>query len=152
MALMQDASKSCHEQKLIQITAPEERLDLAAVRAKLAQARGPQFWRSLEELAASPKFEEMLHREFPRQASEWREGEKGFSRRDFLKLSAASLAFAGLAGCTKQPLEPIVPYVKQPEEMVLGKPLFFATSMPMSGYGKPLLVESHEGRPTKVEG
>ena len=149
---MQAGKKSCHEEKLIQIAAAEERLDLAQVQEKLAQARGPQFWRSLEELAATPQFEDMLHREFPRHASEWREGEKGFSRRDFLKLSAASLAFAGLAGCTKQPLEPIVPYVKQPEEMVLGKPLFFATAMTLSGYGKPLLVESHEGRPTKVEG
>jgi molybdopterin-containing oxidoreductase family iron-sulfur binding subunit len=149
---MQAGKNSCHEQKLIQIAAAEERLDLAEVREKLAQARGPQFWRSLEELAATPQFEEMLHREFPRHASEWREGEKGFSRRDFLKLSAASLAFAGLAGCTKQPLEPIVPYVKQPEEMVLGRPLFFATAMTLSGYGKPLLVESHEGRPTKIEG
>ncbi len=146
------AGKNCHQQKLIQIAAAEERLDLAAVREKLAQARGPRFWRSLEELAATPQFEDMLHREFPRHASEWREGEQGFSRRDFLKLSGASLAFAGLAGCTKQPLEPIVPYVKQPEEMVLGKPLFFATAMTLSGYGKPLLVESHEGRPTKIEG
>ena len=149
---MQDGKKSCHEQKLVQIAAAEERLDLAEVREKLAASRGPQFWRSLEELAATPQFEEMLHREFPRHASEWRDEEKGFSRRDFLKLSAASLAFAGLAGCTKQPLEPIVPYVKQPEDLVLGKPLFFATAMTLSGYGKPLLVESHEGRPTKVEG
>ena len=149
---MLDGKKSCHDQKLIQIAAAEERLELAEVREKLAQARGPKFWRSLEELAATPQFEDMLHREFPRHASEWREGEKGFSRRDFLKLSAASLAFAGFAGCTKQPLEPIVPYVRQPEEMVLGKPLFFATAMTLSGYGKPLLVESHEGRPTKIEG
>ncbi|MBZ5647736.1 MAG: TAT-variant-translocated molybdopterin oxidoreductase [Acidobacteriia bacterium] len=150
---MQDGKKpGCHDEKLIQIRAAEERLDLAAVREKLAQATGPQYWRSLEELAATPQFEEMLHREFPRHASEWREGEQGFSRRDFLKLSGASLAFAGLMGCTKQPLEPIVPYVRQPEELVLGKPLFFATAMTLSGYGKPLLVESHEGRPTKIEG
>ena len=148
---MQEGNKpGCHDEKLIQIRAAEERLDLAAVRAKLAS--GPQYWRSLEELAATPQFEEMLHREFPRHASEWREGEPDFSRRDFLKLSGASLAFAGLMGCTKQPLEPIVPYVRQPEEMVLGKPLFFATAMTLSGYGKPLLVESHEGRPTKIEG
>jgi len=150
---MQDGTKpSCHDHKLVQITAPEERLDLGAVREKLAASRGPRFWRSLEELAQTPQFEDMLHREFPRHASEWRDGEKGFSRRDFLKLSGASLAFAGLIGCTKQPLEPIVPYVKQPEELVLGKPLFFATAMTLSGYGKPLLVESHEGRPTKIEG
>ena len=64
----------------------------------------------------------MLHREFPRQASVWPEGA---SRRDFLKLMSASMALAGLSACVKQPLEPIVPYVRQPQQLVLGKPLFF---------------------------
>ncbi|HYL96448.1 MAG TPA: 4Fe-4S dicluster domain-containing protein, partial [Terriglobales bacterium] len=64
----------------------------------------------------------------------------------------ASLALAGLTSCTKQPLEPIVPYVRQPEEIVPGRPLFFATAMEMGGHARPLLVESHMGRPTKVEG
>jgi len=73
-------------------------------------------------------------------------------RRRFLQLSAASAALAGLAGCTKQPPEKIVPYVRQPEEIVPGKPLWFATSMPMGGYALPLLVESQMGRPIKVEG
>ena len=91
----------------------------------------------------------MLHREFPRQASVWPEGA---SRRDFLKLMSASMALAGLSACVKQPLEPIVPYVRQPHQLVLGKPLFFASTMPFAGYGLPVLVESHEGRPTKVEG
>src|SRR5512142_725526 len=102
---MDDGKKpSCHDYKLVQITAAEERLDLAEVRRKLEQAKGPRYWRSLEEIAETPEFVDMLHREFPRHASEWREGESGFSRRDFLKLSGASLAFAGLVGCTKQPL------------------------------------------------
>ncbi len=52
----------------------------------------------------------------------------------------------------KQPLEPIVPYVRQPSEVVLGNPLFFASAMPFGAYGSPVLVESHEGRPTKIEG
>src|SRR5262249_10997402 len=64
----------------------------------------------------------------------------------------ASLALAGLAGCTKQPLEPIVPYVVQPEKIVLGRPLYFATAFPVSGIARPVIVKSMEGRPVKVEG
>src|SRR5271157_3720959 len=104
------------------------KLELAEVRDKLGRAKsGPQYWRSLEELAQTDGFDEMMHREFPRQASAWPEGA---SRRDFMKLMSASLALAGLSACVKQPLEPIVPYVRQPDEMVLGKPLFFASAMP----------------------
>ncbi len=128
----------------------ERTLDLAAVRAKLQAKTGKQYWRSLEELAEDPHFEELLQREFPRQApSEW---DEGVDRRDFLKLMAASLAFAGLSGCGLPPREHIVPYVKQPEGMVLGKPMFFATVMPFGADAIGLLVESHEGRPTKIEG
>ncbi len=126
------------------------KLELSEVREKLSAATGPKYWRTLEELAGTPEFEEMLHREFPRQASEWT-GD-GTSRRDFLKIMSASLALAGMTACTKQPLEPIVPYVRQPEEIVPGKPLFFATSMPFSSWSAPVLAESHEGRPTKIEG
>ena len=95
-------------------------MDLAAVRAKLQSKTGKQYWRTLEELAADPQFAELLHREFPRQApSEW---DDSVDRRDFLKLMAASLAFAGLSGCGRTPEQFVVPYVKQPEGMVLGKP------------------------------
>ncbi len=126
------------------------KLELVRVQEKLARAKsGPQYWRCLEELAQTDGFVEMLHREFPRQASVWPEGA---SRRDFLKLMSASLALAGLSACVKMPLEPIVPYVRQPDEIVLGKPLFFASIMPFGAYATPVLVESHEGRPTKVEG
>src|SRR5881227_2569203 len=103
-------------------------MDLAAVRAKLQSKTGKQYWRTLEELAEDPAFEELLHREFPRQApSEW---DDSVDRRDFLKLMAASLALAGLSGCGRAPEQYIVPYVKQPDGMVPGKPLFFATAMP----------------------
>ena len=126
------------------------KMELAEVREKLSRAKsGPQFWRSLEELAQTDEFFEMLHREFPRQASVWPESA---SRRDFLKLMTASMALAGLAGCVKQPLQAIVPYVRQPNEVVLGNPLFFASAMPFGAYANPVLVESHEGRPTKIEG
>ncbi len=107
------------------------------------------YWRSLGELADTLQFREYLHREFPEQASEWNDP-KG--RRQFLKLMSASLALAGVGACTKQPPEEIVPYVKQPEDIVPGRPLFFASAMLMSGFAQPVLVESHMGRPTKIEG
>ena len=125
-------------------------LDLAAVRARLAAAgSGKKYWRSLEAVAETPEFQQWLHREYPAGASEWPEGQ---SRRDFLKLMAASFALAGVTACTRQPQEKILPYVKQPEEMVQGIPLQYATAMTIGGYATGLLVESHEGRPTKVEG
>ena len=126
-----------------------QKLELAEVRHRLSQAKGPEFWRSLDELAQTPEFEELLHREFPRQAAELPEG---VSRRGFLHLMGASLALGGLTACTRQPLERIVPYVEQPESLIPGKPMFFASSMPLDGFARPLLVESHMGRPTKVEG
>ena len=125
------------------------KLDLDAARERIAETQGPEYWRSLQELAGSPDFQEMLHREFPQGASEWLDA---VSRRGFLKLMGASLALAGMTGCTKQPLEPIVPYVKQPEEVVPGRPLFFATAFTLGGYANPILVESHLYRPTKIEG
>ncbi|HEY3569126.1 MAG TPA: TAT-variant-translocated molybdopterin oxidoreductase, partial [Thermoanaerobaculia bacterium] len=125
------------------------RLDLEEVREKLRAQKGPEFWRSLDELAGTPEFEDLLHREFPRFASEWPEG---MSRRGFLQLASASLALAGLAGCTKQPAEKIIPYVRQPEQLIPGKPLYFATAHTHAGYALGVLAESHQGRPTKIEG
>jgi molybdopterin-containing oxidoreductase family iron-sulfur binding subunit len=125
-------------------------LDLATVRAKLRSKTGKQYWRTLEELAGDPSFEELLQREFPRQApSEW---DESVDRRDFLKLMGASLALAGLSGCGRVPEQYLVPYVKQPDGMVLSEPLFFATAMTFGADAIGLLVESHEGRPTKIEG
>ena len=129
------------------------KLDLAAVRARLDGARGRDYWRSLDDLAATPDFEELLHREFPRQAIGWGEDEYSVEgRRNFLKLMGASLALGGLAACTRQPTEHIMPYVRQPEDLIPGKPLFYATGMTLSGVATGLLAESHEGRPTKIEG
>src|SRR5918998_3151091 len=124
-------------------------VSIEGVRAKLQDKRGREFWQSLEELAGSEEFEELLHREFPQGASEWDEGS---DRRTFLKLMGASLALAGLTGCSYQPPESIVPYVRQPEEIVPGKALYFATAMPFSGGATGLLVRSYMGRPVKVEG
>jgi len=122
--------------------------DLLTARQKLA-TDGPMYWRSLEELAGDPEFKERLHREFPKGASEWLDP---VSRRDFLSLMGASIALAGLTSCVKQPLEEIVPYVVQPDNIVPGKPKFYATAMTFSGYGIPLLVKSNMGHPTKIEG
>ena len=145
------SDKSCHAEAGRR-QAGAEPLRLDAVRERLRAARGPEFWRSLDELAGTGGFEEMVHREFPRQASEWVDTPDGVNRRRFLQLSTASLALAGLTGCTRQPMETIVPYVKQPEDLLPGKPQFYATAMTLGGYATGLLAESHEGRPTKVEG
>jgi MoCo/4Fe-4S cofactor protein with predicted Tat translocation signal len=123
--------------------------NLTTIQARLAKSQGQQFWRSLEELADTEEFQELLHREFPGQASGWTDL---VSRRNFLKLMGASLALAGLTACSGQPPEKIVPYVRAPEEFVPGTPLFFATAMSLSGYASGLLVQSHLGRPTKIEG
>jgi MoCo/4Fe-4S cofactor protein with predicted Tat translocation signal len=124
-------------------------LDLASVRQRLADKQGKQYWRTLEELSEDPHFADLMHREFPRAASEW---DESVDRRDFLKLMGASLALAGMAGCGANDEPHIVPYVRQPEGMILGKPQHYATVMPFGGDALGLLVESHEGRPTKIEG
>jgi molybdopterin-containing oxidoreductase family iron-sulfur binding subunit len=113
-------------------------------------SQGKRFWRSLDELVETKSFTEMLHREFPHAASEWKDEP---SRRNFLKLMSASLALGGLTACTlRKTSEKIVPYVNPPEEVVAGRPLYFASTMPWCGYAKGVVVESHEGRPTKIEG
>jgi MoCo/4Fe-4S cofactor protein with predicted Tat translocation signal len=125
------------------------RVDLAAIREKLEQATGPEYWRSLEEVAETEEFRRFVEDEFPNRTPDWN---NPGSRRTFLKLMGASLALAGVSACTKQPPEAIVPYVRQPEEFIPGKPLFYATAMPFPGGAAPVLVESHLGRPTKIEG
>ncbi len=124
-------------------------IDIQSLRTKLEGSRGREYWRSLEAVSETPEFKEFLHREFPQNASEWLDP---VGRRGFLKLMGASLTLAGVSACTRQPAETIVPYVRQPEELVPGKPLFYATAMPFAGAGVGLLVENHEGRPTKIEG
>jgi MoCo/4Fe-4S cofactor protein with predicted Tat translocation signal len=151
-----------HSGGLIQIqkredVCPSKKLDLADVRARIdhatahdaAEKTGPEYWRSLEELAATEDFQSALHREFPKGASEWVDS---VSRRGFLKVMGASLGLAGMTGCVRLPLEPIVPYVRQPENVIPGRPMYYATAVTLGGYASPVLVESHLGRPTKIEG
>src|SRR3984893_18201290 len=127
----------------------DRQMDLSAVREKLKEKTGKQYWRTLEELADDPQFTQLMHREFPRHASEW---DDAVDRRNFLKLMGASLALAGMAGCGVPDETHIVPYVKQRDGMILGRPNFYATAMPFGGDAIGVLVESHEGRPTKLEG
>lgn len=129
---------------------PLRQFDFEPLRGRLRGARGRAYWRSLDELAETPAFQEMLHREFPEQASEFTDP---VGRREFLKLMAASLALGGLTACgIAPPEEKILPYVRAPEEIIPGQPLFYATAMTRGGFGVGLLAESHMGRPIKIEG
>ncbi len=109
---------------------------------------GKEYWRSLDQLADTPEFKEFLHREFPENASEMT---NPLTRRKFLSIMSASIALAGLTSCRK-PVEKIVPYVKAPEALVPGNAQFYATTVNYGAHAHGLLVESHEGRPTKIEG
>src|ERR1700730_10879677 len=134
------------QQNKVGVREKKRKLDFESVRAQIEQAgdekTGPEYWRSLEELAGSAEFQEALHREFPKGTSEWL---GSVSRRGFLKVMGASLGLAGMTGCVRLPLEPIVPYVRQPEEVIPGRPLFYATAVTLGGYASPVLVESHLG-------
>jgi molybdopterin-containing oxidoreductase family iron-sulfur binding subunit len=124
-------------------------MTLDQVRAELKPLKGKRYWRSVDELADTAEFQAAVEREFPGSAQEWVDP---VSRRGFMKLMGASLALAGLAGCTKQPDEPIYPYVKAPEDLILGKPMYFATAHPFVTGAVPLLVKSDQFRPIKIDG
>lgn len=123
--------------------------DIDDVRRRLEETDGRTFWRSLEEAADTEQFQEYIKDEFPREASTW---SPDLDRREFLKLSAASMALAGAAGCNPNERDDLIPYVTKPEEVVPGNPLFFASAFPIAGFGQGILAESHTGRPTKLEG
>jgi MoCo/4Fe-4S cofactor protein with predicted Tat translocation signal len=115
----------------------------------MSSIKTDQFWRTLDEYSNFEAFQKSLQDEFPPGAT----ARPAFlDRREFLSLVSASLAFAGLTSCAPTVPEKIVPYVRPPEEIVPGKPLFFATAFPLGGYGLGVLAESHMGRPTKIEG
>jgi MoCo/4Fe-4S cofactor protein with predicted Tat translocation signal len=143
------AQGTCGQGTRLQGVSTPTEFDPQIIRTRLAGLGNGQFWRSLEEAAEEPEFERYLHREFPSQLAVW---EDPIARRSFLKLMAASLAFAGVTGCTREPAEKIVPYTKGTENLVPGKPKYYATAISRGGYGLGVLVESHMGRPTKVEG
>ena len=113
-----------------------------------AHLQGKEYWRSFEQLAESPEFNKYLEAEFPDLLPEMH---SPLSRRNFLSIMGASLALAGLAGC-RRPIEKIIPYAVQPEEVIPGIAQHYASTMPfgLTSYG--VVVECHEGRPTKIEG
>ncbi|WP_269523537.1 TAT-variant-translocated molybdopterin oxidoreductase [Coraliomargarita parva] len=110
---------------------------------------GPRYWKSLDDLAETPAFRDWVEREFPAGASEL----EGVNRRHFMKVMAASFGLAGLgmAGC-RRPKQHILPYAQQPENVIPGVPFYYSSSMPGARGNMPVIVETHEGRPTKVEG
>ena len=111
---------------------------------------GPRYWRSLDELVETPAFQEQVAREFPDGADNL----SGVDRRHFFKLMAASFALGGVGlatGC-RRPESYILPYGKSVEGVIPGMPRYFATSFPLRGAALPLLAETHQGRPTKLEG
>jgi len=124
-------------------------LDWDLVEQRLKNAKGRQYWRGLEELAETPEFQAWMDDEFPNRRSLLE-----IDRRTMLKYMGASLALAGLSGCRGlfMPQPKVVPYVRAPEELVYGKPLFYATAFTHAGFARGVLVEQHEGRPTKIEG
>ena len=127
----------------------DSKTNFASLKEKILGQSGKEYWRSVEEFVDAPEFEEFVKYEYPSHAEEW---DKSLSRRNFVKVMGASLAFAGLSGCVIQPAEQIVPYVTNPEGLIPGKPLYYATSMTLGGIATGLLARSNEGRPTKLEG
>ena len=128
--------------------------DLAADEDARAADGRPLPWRSAADRADAPGMAALRRNEFapgaaPGAADDAADPET--SRRTFLKVMGASAALAGLTGC-RRPVETIVPYARKPQEVIPGIPNFFATAMPLGGVGQALLVQSHEGRPVKVEG
>lgn len=104
-----------------------------------------RFWRSIEERDGATQISEP--EETPIQ---WRAPEVG--RRRFLQMLGTSIAIPSMAACTRQPPEKIIPYVRAPEEIVPGRPLFYASTVMLGGEGRGAIVEAHMGRPTKIEG
>jgi MoCo/4Fe-4S cofactor protein with predicted Tat translocation signal len=115
------------------------------------KSNGKKYWTSLESLGSSPEYQEYLEREFPEGASELG---SGVSRRRFLQVMGAGMALAGVSGCKqiRRPESHILAYNKMPESMVPGKAQYYATTMSLRGEAVGIIVESHEGRPTKIEG
>ena len=131
------------------MSSSETKTTFASLRDKILSQNGKNYWRSIEEHADTPEFKEFISQEYPHEIEEW---DNSLSRRNFVKVMGASLALAGLSGCVIQPPEKIVPYVRQPEGSLPGKPMFYATAMSLSGVATGLLAKAFEHRPVKVEG
>ena len=113
-----------------------------------AESKGPAYWRSLDDLQGSQHFQDWVHREFPDGADTMNE----VDRRNFMKIMAASfgLAGAGMTGC-RMPERSVFPYAKQPEYLIPGVANYYSTSMPFGSENIPIVVETHQARPTKIK-
>jgi MoCo/4Fe-4S cofactor protein with predicted Tat translocation signal len=114
----------------------------------MSKIESPSYWKSLNQIAQNEAWKQHADREFQEGASELNDG---LSRKSFLQIMGASIALAGLASC-RRPVEKILPYHQQPENSVIGNPLYYATAMSFGGYLTGIIAESKEGRPTKLEG
>ncbi|NBV48196.1 MAG: hydrogenase, partial [Verrucomicrobia bacterium] len=117
--------------------------------AQAGEPTGPSYWRSLDERNKSPEFRTRAEREFLDGAS----AISSVERREFLMLMGASFGLAGLglAGC-REPRNHTLPYAKQPENTIPGVATYYASSFPGEFANQPILVETHQHRPTKIEG
>ncbi|HEY3809182.1 MAG TPA: TAT-variant-translocated molybdopterin oxidoreductase, partial [Steroidobacteraceae bacterium] len=128
----------------------EARLDMATLRRRLREHRGPAYWRSLEELADTPDFLDEMQNEFPRFAAA---AAGAPDRRRFLQLMAASLALGGLAACgPEETPRQLLPYVEQPPGIVPGRARYYASAVTLDGYATGVMLQHQMGRPVKVEG
>ena len=137
-----------HESEMFRVNDKDTAINLPVL-DKQEENSGDQFWRSYDQLANSPRYRDIVDHEFQEGADT---PPTEVDRRNFMKVMGASFALAGISACVRQPEEKIIPYVKQPEEVVPGKPLFYATALTHGGFANGVIVESHEGRPTRVDG
>ncbi|MCP4502935.1 MAG: TAT-variant-translocated molybdopterin oxidoreductase [Deltaproteobacteria bacterium] len=128
--------------------------------------QGPTWWKSLDERDATEASLAIQKDEFPQgmmpaemmsEDGTFKDGEgvevSAIQRRDMLKLMGASMALAGMGtGCIRRPEDKILPYSKMPEHLIPGVPNYFATTLHTANGATGVLVESHDGRPTKIEG
>jgi MoCo/4Fe-4S cofactor protein with predicted Tat translocation signal len=121
---------------------------LVNIKAKAKGLTGPKYWRSLDQLSGTPQFKEWMDREFPTETGFLLDGN---SRRTVLKMMAASFGLAGLAAC-RRPVEHIYPITKGIDNYVPGQKYIYSTVVSLAGQSFGLLVETHDGRPTKIEG
>ena len=124
-----------------------QRFDLARTREVTGHGN-KRFWSSLEELIDEEGFRSWLAAEFPAASSMFDDPR----RRQFLKLMGASLLLAGLAGCGQTKSDQALPYVNQPENLVPGVPVDYATALLFEGYAQPVIATTYSGRPTKLDG
>ncbi|MBK7857528.1 MAG: TAT-variant-translocated molybdopterin oxidoreductase [Archangiaceae bacterium] len=128
----------------------------APLRDQLDKNEPPTHWRSIEQAQGDQELKAQVDSEFPAGVT----ASNGWNRREALKLGAAAMALGG-AACDqvkelhlplRRPVDEILPYVRMPENLIPGQRSMYATAMQRSEGAVGLLVESHEGRPTKVEG